>query len=334
MADIQTLIARETTDVRLDPIFLIGYSRSGTTMLRLMLNKHPDLFIPKELDFFQKIPRQYRNRIHQTKDAESIVQRILPYYDSVLDKKYLKELLQKKLPGDNKLLLACIYKACAISIEKENARWGDKKPQHWQFVYKLQKWYPKAQFVEIVRDPRDVITSMEKSLPENVPLRKIFPAHIILAWQWRYVYQTMTVQGKILGKERYFRLKYEDLVSKPRKNLEKICNFLQEKTNCVPEMLDFYQDARNPDLSDKGEQFRGTKNKVNVQSIGKFKSFLNEQQIQDIEFICSDIMDEMNNTKVSTLPTVTRRIYLNNVCNILTIIWKIVRINRLIQGSL
>ncbi|VEP15497.1 Sulfotransferase domain superfamily [Hyella patelloides LEGE 07179] len=330
----QQEIIETTEKVRLDPVFIIGYSRSGTTMLRLMLNKHPELFIPKESEYFQQIPKQYRNRIHQIKDIDYILQTIPDYYSSILNKEHFEKLLRENLPGDNRVLLACLYKACAISTGKENARWGDKKPQHWQFVYHLQKWYPKAQFVNIVRDPRDVITSMEKSLPENIPLRQFFPAHIIVAWQWQYVYKTMTVQEKILGNERYLKLRYQDLVSNPKENLEQICDFLHEKTDYISEMLNFYQEARDPKLSDKGEQFRGTKNQVNTQSIGNFRDFLNQQQIEDIEYICGETMAEMGHSKVSTSPAIGRRIYLNSVCYTLTNLWKAVRVNRLLKGSL
>ncbi|NET07261.1 MAG: sulfotransferase [Symploca sp. SIO2B6] len=327
-------VVKENKKVRLDPVFVIGYSRSGTTMLRLMLNRHPDLFIPKESEAFQRIPRQYRHRTHQIKDIDWILKTIPNYYDSILNEEYFRGLLQKNLPADNSVLLACLYQACAISMDKENARWGEKKPQNWQFVYRLQEWYPEAQFVNIIRDPRDVITSMEKSLPEIVPLRKIFPAHIILAWQWQFVFRTMTKQGEILGNNRYLKLKYEDLVSDPITNLNKICNFLNLNTDFVNEMLNFNEDARNPQIGDGGQHMLGTKKELNVQSVGKFKAFLSEQQIKDIEFICGDLMEKMGYSRLYSLPAVAQRVRIITICNLLTVIWKGVRANRLMKGSL
>ncbi|MDJ0795262.1 MAG: sulfotransferase [Calothrix sp. MO_167.B12] len=321
-------------NVRLDPVFVIGYSRSGTTMLRLMLNRHPDLFIPKESEYFQKVPRQYRDRIHQVKDIDRILKTLPNYYDSILNEEQFRELLKQNLPGDNRILLACLYQACAASMGKNDVRWGEKKPQNWQFVYRLQSWYPQAQFVNIIRDPRDVITSMERSLSEIVPLRTIFPAHIILAWQWQFVFKTMIQQEKILGNQRYLKLRYEDLVSEPITHLTTICEFLSLSINFVNDMLNFNEDARDPKIGDGGQHMLGTKKKLNVQSIGNFNKFLSEQQIREIEFICGDIMEEMGYVRLYNSPTFADRTRIITICNILTSMWRCVRGTRLIMGSL
>ena len=321
-------------NVRLDPVFVIGYSRSGTTMLRLMLNRHPDLFIPKESEYFQKVPRLYRGRIHQIKDIDRILKTLPNYYDSILNEEYLRNFLRDNLPGDNKILLASLYQACAASMGKHDVRWGEKKPQNWQFVYRLRTWYPQAQFVNIIRDPRDVITSMERSLAEIVKLRTVFPPHIILAWQWQFVFKTMIKQEQILGDSRYLKLTYEDLVSEPITHLNQICKFLNLSTDFVNDMLHFNEDARDPKIADGGQHMLGTKNKLNVKSIGNFNKFLSEQQVREIEFICGDIMEEMGYSRLYSFTTFTERTRLITICNMLTSMWKCVRGTRLVMGSI
>jgi hypothetical protein len=44
------------------------------------------------------------------------------------------------------------------------------------------EWYPKAQFIDLIRDPRDVVASVEQHFPEQVRGRALLPFHLITAW--------------------------------------------------------------------------------------------------------------------------------------------------------
>ena len=46
-------------DIEKKKFFVVGSSRSGTTMMGRILNNHPDIFTFHELHFFEKINRQY-----------------------------------------------------------------------------------------------------------------------------------------------------------------------------------------------------------------------------------------------------------------------------------
>lgn len=327
-------LEKERITLRLDPVFVLGYSRSGTTMLRLMLNRHPDLFIPKESEYFQRIPRIYRNRTHKTNDINWLLKTLPSYYDAILDKEFFKGLLTDNLPGDNTVLIACLYQACAKSADKAGVRWGEKKPQNWQFVYRLRQWYPQAQFVHITRDPRDVVTSMEKSLPQFIKLRKFFPAHLIVAWHWRYLTTTLFKQSEFLSCERYFHLKYEDLVSNPVDNLTSLCKFLSLDRESVEDMLSFQEDASTPGIGDTGTHMVGTRQKVNLRSIGTYRAFLSDKQISEIEFVCGETMKKIGYLTTAPPPPWIDRVRISLTCELFTTIWKLVRIVRRLFGSL
>lgn len=200
--------------IRRVPVFVIGYKRSGTTMLRLMLNRHPSLCIPTEWGCFQDIPKRYRNKVHQPQDIDEILTSLPKYYEKIYDKNYLKVLLNQYLPGGNDVLISCLYHSCIRTMGKneKNCRWGDKKPQHWQFVDALYKWYPEAQFIYLVRDPRDIIASIIDYTNKGINLTRfdfiynlpLLPTHVILAWHIQYTYTHMKKQKYILGDRHYF----------------------------------------------------------------------------------------------------------------------------------
>ncbi len=141
------------------------------------------------------------------------------------------------------LNLASLYRAWADSVGKHRARWGDKKPHHWQYVYRLRRWYPDAKFLFIVRNPCDVVASVETHFPEQVVGRGIVAPHVITAWQWRRSTLEIERQARDLG-DRHLLLRYEDLVANPEQHAIKICGFLAEDYN--PSTLDFQEQARDP----------------------------------------------------------------------------------------
>lgn len=314
---------------RLDPVFIIGYSRSGTTLLSLMLNAHPALFIPKESEYFQRIPRAYRNRRHKTKDVEEIIDTVnskLSRNSFRVNKKLLRTLLSNSLPGKNNVLIACLYQAWMEECGKSDSRWGDKKPQHWAFVYNLKKWYPNSQFIHIVRDPRDVVASIETSFPQRVPLRKIIPPQIVSAWHWRKEVRTIKKEGLLLGSRRYFMIQYENLVSKTHSQLENICNFLG--INFTDDMLKYQKNALSSTIHTE------TQKQPHTKKIGRYDSYLSKNQVNDIEYICKNEMKDLGYQNISQDLSYPKRIVNEIYCFILDAGWFLLRITRRVKGSL
>lgn len=103
-------------------------------------------------------------------------------------------------------------------------------------------------------------------------------------------------------------------------------------------MLNFNEDANNAkiELSSVVSSLHSTetKNKVNQKRIGRFKEFLSESQIADIDFLCTNMLREMNYPRQLKTISLPRRIYLESICHILSIGWKGVRAVRKAGGSL
>jgi len=325
--------------LRPDPLFVIGYKRSGTTLLRLILNAHPDVAIPPESEYFQKLPPLSRGRRHGREELEELARGIaeLERCDFLLEwtADDVRAIIEPVLPTDAAGLIAALYAAWAKQSGKPHARWGDKKPQHWQIVHGLREWYPAAQFVHLVRDPRDVIGSVEQHMPDQVRGRWLVPHHVITAWQWSLTNREMEAQGAGLGSSRYMSLRYEDLVRVPEEWARKLCAFF--RLEFAPEMLSFQETARGQgDLmtSTEGSHHANTQKPVNAGQVGRFKQSLGARESSDVAWICRRDFARYGYVSDVPPPGLLRRLYLGVACAALDLGWRVLRARKRLRGQL
>ena len=113
-------------------------------------------------------------------------------------------------------------------------RWGDKTPGYVEHLPQLASLFPTATFVHVIRDGREVATSLAE-LPWG-------PASPIAgAFWWRRKVRSGRRSGARLGRHRYHELRLEDLVRDPEGELRRLCAFIGEEFD--PAMLDYPQSA-------------------------------------------------------------------------------------------
>lgn len=209
------------------PIFIVGAPRSGTTMLSVTLDRHPNICIPPETQFFsQFLPSLPENGA--VLKAEELVELALSssrIKDLHLDKnKVLEVFLEMGKNGPLEYLLLAILKCYA---QKEGKlRFGEKSPGHLNCLEHILSVFPKAKIICIVRDGRDVVRSLlEVGWAEPGNPRRFW----LFCMQWE---QSMRLSLKFNDKfssESFFMVKYEDIILQPELEISKICKFLGEK---------------------------------------------------------------------------------------------------------
>ncbi|MBN2147362.1 MAG: sulfotransferase [Anaerolineales bacterium] len=212
------------------PIFIIGVHRSGTTLLRYMLNSHPRIYIPPESDF---IPRFFLHRTYTTLTQSQLTRLLAIIFGKY---RFVKE-WQGAPPAPQSFLPAFTTPAAFLDrlytlYAEQNAalRWGDKTPIYSSYVPLLDALFPTAQFIHLIRDGRDAALSMiDKWGAKDFHIDIYFAAR-----NWLRRTNQARAEGSRLGPQRYYELKYEDLVANPQKELLSICAFLGE--NYTPEM--------------------------------------------------------------------------------------------------
>jgi hypothetical protein len=223
----------ETVAAEKPPVFIVGAQRSGTTVLRLMLNSHPGLAIAFETNF---LPVLDRADTYGDLSEEANRRRLL---DDFAEEGRMKE---AGLVRDREAILAhhvCDFRgfleAVFVEYAKLNAkrRWGVKCPGWVTCLDRLWDLFPGCQIIHIVRDGRDVALSLSRV---SWGLNHIPRA----AEDWRWKVTLGRRMGAMIA-DHYCEVRYEDLVLNPEDSLRAICYFLSEPFE--PRMLEYHHEA-------------------------------------------------------------------------------------------
>lgn len=282
--------AREVADPRRTaPVVfpsVVGCPRSGTTLLRAMLDSHPALAVPPEADWVLPLlqrPARYEtaaglDRAAVLRDVSAHKSlREWPHADAVV-----KRVASGPAPADLSEATLAFYAAYAAEAGKP--RYGDKTPRHVLFLEMLAGRFPGARFVHIVRDGRDVVPSLIDMHfgPDRF-------GEAVLFWQRRV--ETGRLAGHRLGPARYLEVRYEDLVSEPERELRTICTFAD--LEFVPEMLGYADRA--------DEILTGLRHTHHVQGIRRpptaavrdWRTALDPRRLAVFEAIAGSTLDEL-----------------------------------------
>jgi hypothetical protein len=199
---------------------IVGVPRSGTTLLRLMLDSHSQLAIPPETGFVPGccwLPGDHGEL------RENFVQWITTFPDEApgwrdfgISISSLRDELDSAAVFTVTGGLRTFYRLYAGRFGKP--RWGDKTPGYARSMINVESVLPEAHFIHVVRDGRDVALSWRQTWfsPGN--------AMATLASSWRDWIERARMQSALL--EHYLEIRYERLLLEPVIVLREICDFL------------------------------------------------------------------------------------------------------------
>jgi len=197
--------------------FVVGVARSGTTLLRLMLDAHPALAIPPETGFVPAVAGIAGNGDALRERFLAIVLGSENWSDLSVPDEQLRAAVDALEPFDVSTGLRTLYRLYAARFAK--SRWGDKTPGYCTALDHVRRVLPEARFVHIIRDGRDVALSLAPHwfAPGRDPET--------LARSWRT--QIETTRALATGYADYLEVRYEALVQEPRRELERVCTFIE-----------------------------------------------------------------------------------------------------------
>ena len=212
--------------------FVVGATRSGTTLLRLMLDAHPEIAIPSETHF---IPDLIKAREKHGASPERMLEMLTSHRrwgDFHIEADELAErwAALPELTGP-----AAVREFFKLYGDKQGGppRWGDKTPGYVKRMREIQEYLPEARFIHLIRDGRDVALSILKQSfgPETIEAA---------AERWRGRVLRGRAQQPYLGF--YMEVKFEDLVLDTEGQLRRICEFIE--LDFDPAMLGYHETRR------------------------------------------------------------------------------------------
>jgi hypothetical protein len=211
---------------------VVGVGRSGTTLLRLMLDAHPELCLPAETGFL--LPVFDAIRAGETVDAARFAELVTSFQtwpDLATDRASFTAAVLRLDPFTVSAGTREFYRQYAAARGK--SRWGDKTPVYGQFLSELLGVLPEAHIVHIVRDGRDVALSMRATW--------FSPTQDAAELGRLWASQIRTTREQAAGRDGYTEVRYEDLLAEPSEVLHRICTAID--LDYDPAMLTYHRAA-------------------------------------------------------------------------------------------
>jgi Sulfotransferase family len=200
--------------------FVVGVARSGTTLLRLMLDAHPDLAVPPETNLIPRLIKICRRPDATPKGAVDFLSSHRKWNDFGIESEDVLERMSAAPEFTPTAAVRAFYDAYAARFGKP--RWGDKTCDHARRMPLIGTTLPEARFVHLIRDGRDATLSWRRFRT----LRGVDPLTIEhRAWAWSSKIIETRVKARRVA--HYMEVRYEGLVSDPEATLREICEFVE-----------------------------------------------------------------------------------------------------------
>jgi len=212
-------------------VFIVGCTRSGTTLLQRMVNAHSQIAITLET---QWIPRFFERRWGMTREGlvtPELIPRLLshPGFCALcIGEEELSTLMGQGEPMTYSSFVTKVFDLYGQAQGKRMV--GDKTPGYVRRIKTLHGLWPAARFVHLIRDGRDVYLSMsgrplEQWKPGVFDTWAEAPALTAGLW-WELNVRRGQEAGKPLGQDLYYEMRYESLIARPREECDALCAFL------------------------------------------------------------------------------------------------------------
>jgi len=262
---------------RYRPFFIVGSGRCGSTLLRAMLEAHPELHVPPESRLaqavrdFRRLSRLPWNVVLRIVLAQFEYGEVWESWDLTLGPVY--RALDAAPPAARNLaaVVHAVYRAHADKHKPGSRRWGDKTPPATPALPRLQAVFPDLQVIHLLRDGRDVVQSFMRVSPAGIP-------HF--ARMWVEAVRVARAFGARHPRQ-YLEIRYEDFVRRPRETLERTAAFLD-----VPfddRMLRHHELPLPLADVDRYPALRGARDPVYESSVGRWRTFFDPAQRAELE---------------------------------------------------
>lgn len=238
-------VSERSADHARSPVFIVGPSRSGTSMLRRVLNLHSDIALVNETHYFDDL--RLRKPLPEKSDIDETAVR---FFCALSHKPYAFQGDPTKgwLPREDLIARAAelgggrdayFETFCQLAAARQSASiWGEKTPRHVFRIDDMLAAFPGGRVIALIRDPRAVVASYRdwslkagaaQSAEEAAFDRRTRMTYDIsvAALAWRAAINAAEAAQRRHGAQAIRLLRYEDLVSAPEREIGALCDWLR-----------------------------------------------------------------------------------------------------------
>lgn len=286
------------------PVFICGHPKAGTSLITALLDGHPDVVAyPEETLFFRRFLPAIKGKAYhvQVNLAEELLIHIFKWnqenppehqknfpdrdYSEISFADVRKEMinvLPKEDTQKRDFLSAAVFAFGKVAgLLNPNSRcWVEKSPYNEFYAEKIFKWWSHAKCIHILRDPRDNFVSYHRKQPDWTV--KVF------AWNWLNSTRAGLANLESFGEERYFLIRFEDLLRKPEENMRRVAAFLGLAWDDA-----LLQPTRVGEAWRGNSMFEQKYRKISTDPIGRRENRLKMYDLALLQVICGKVMSQM-----------------------------------------
>jgi hypothetical protein len=271
-----------------DPLFIIGTERSGSNLLRLVLDAHPDITVPHPphvMNYFSHLESRYgdlgdrANRLRLAEDIAHLVAIHIHPWDITPDPARMAD---EADPPDLFGLFLALYDQHLQHTGLR--RWGCKSTFMIHHVDRILARFPRAGLVWLVRDPRDVAVSARKSV-----FSPCDPRLSARLWAQQQAHG-LALEERLPG--RVHRLHYEALITDPEPTIRAVCAHLQEDFH--PQMLQFSKTDNARKIAKMMDSWKNADAGFLAGNTQKWRRELTDVEVRAVEEECGEVMEALS----------------------------------------
>lgn len=274
------------------PVFVIGCSRSGTTLLYHMLLSSGNFAVYR---MESQIFNLFEPRFRPLSKPQNKRRMLAAWYDtrlyqrSGLEPSELEPRIMAECQNGGDFLRILMEEMCR---KQGVQRWAETTPEHLLYMQRIKETIPNALIVHVIRDGRDVALSWEK-------LKQIRPfpwdrrrAAMAAGIYWEWIVNKGRQAGRTLGGD-YVEVRYEDLVRNPAEVLKNLEPFVEHNLD-----YDRITEVGIGSVSKPNTAFKGDERSP----IGRWRTDLPPGELAILEALTGDTLDDLGYERSTKIP--------------------------------
>ncbi len=271
-------------------IQFIGTQRSGSNLLRIMLNQLPEITAPHPphiLKTFNPLLPHYGD-LNNPPNFESLVNDVCSWVELNPVSWHLTKINRAEIGNrcKEKSLMQLNYEIYSYYAELHLSDYTCCKSMSNVHVYEdLESAGLFPYYIYLHRDGRDVACSFKKAI--------VGEKHVYhIAKQWKADQEKALEVKQKIPSNRFIEVNYKDLITNPKLLLMEVCSFL--KVPFRNEMLDYFHAEESLNTSCSGAMWKNVSQPIMVGNYNKYISDLTLEEIEIFERVAGEVLQKLN----------------------------------------